>query len=188
MWEASEEEELHKFVTNMALINPRDDPHRFVHYHQNQVGGTLPGFYGAPVMSGRRKGSRFSKWFRFVSPLVKAGFAIARPHLKKAATNIASDVKGKAMSKITSTSKRVDGQAGSGTLVLSRRASSTVSRSICLSEVCRQRKMFYSMSQIHEFCTEKVNCAEFLLLYVLLFLRFCFVFYVWDRSGAAWYQ
>ena len=78
----------------MVQINMRDDPHRFVNYYQNQVGGTLPGFYGAPVMYGRGIGSIFSKLFRFVAPLVKKGFAIAKPHLKTAATNIASDVIG----------------------------------------------------------------------------------------------
>lgn len=107
----------------MILINPGDDdPHRFVQYYQDQVGGAISGFRGQNVMYGRGIGSIFSRLFRFVSPFIKTGFAIARPHLKKAATNIASDVIGKAMSKITSTSERVDGQAGSGIMVLSRRA------------------------------------------------------------------
>ena len=98
----------------------RDDPHRFVNYYQNQVGGTLPGFYGTPVMYGRGIGSIFSKLFRFVTPLVKKGFAIAKPHLKTAATNIASDVIGKAMRRISGPAE-MGGQEGSGIMVLSRR-------------------------------------------------------------------
>jgi len=107
---------------NISQINLRDDPHRFVSYYQNQVGGALPGFYGAPVMYGRGIGSLFSRLFRFVSPLVKSGFAIVKPHLKKAATNIASDVIGKAMTKISGSHQGVNNQEGSGVMVLSRRA------------------------------------------------------------------
>lgn len=103
----------------MSQINLRDDPHRFVHYYHNQVGGTLPGFYGAPVMYGRGIGAVFSRLFRFVSPLVKSGFALAKPHLKRAAANIATDVLGKAMNKISGSK---EGQEGSGIMVLSRRA------------------------------------------------------------------
>lgn len=101
----------------MTRINLRDDPHRFVHYYHNQVGGG-DRFQGAAVQYGRGIGSIFSKLFRFVSPLVKSGFALAKPHLKRAATNIASDVIGKAMNKITGSK---EGQEGSGIMVLSRR-------------------------------------------------------------------
>ena len=104
----------------MVQINMRDDPHRFVNYYQNQVGGTLPGFYGAPVMYGRGIGSIFSKLFRFVAPLVKKGCAIAKPHLKTVATNIASDVIGKAVRRFSGPAE-MEGQEGSGIMVLSRR-------------------------------------------------------------------
>lgn len=70
----------------------REDPHRFVAYYKDQVGGALPVFYGAPMMYGRDIGSVFAKLFRFVSPLVKKGFALAKPYLKTAAANIATDV------------------------------------------------------------------------------------------------
>lgn len=93
------------------------DPHRFVSYYENQAGGALPGFYGAPVMYGRGIGSIFSRSFRFVSPLVKKGFAIAKPHLKTAAKNIASQAVSHAMSRIAG-----DSQEGSGgIMVLARR-------------------------------------------------------------------
>lgn len=95
----------------------RDDPHRFVNYYESQVGGALPGFYGAPVMYGRGLGSLFSKLFRFVAPLVKRGFSIAKPHLKAAAGSIATDVFSRAMG-----SSNDQNQEGSGgIMVLSRR-------------------------------------------------------------------
>lgn len=105
----------------MAQLSLRRDPNRFVHYYVSQSGGNLPGFYGAPVMYGRGIGSLFSKLFRFVSPLVKKGFAIAKPHLKTAASNIASDVIGRAVRKMSGSAADTDGQEGSGIMVLSKR-------------------------------------------------------------------
>lgn len=93
------------------------DQNRFVQYYVNQAGGSLPGFYGAPVMYGRGIGSLFSKLFRFVSPLVKKGFAFVKPHLKTAAKNIASDAIGNVMQKMS----RVEAQEGSGIMILSKR-------------------------------------------------------------------
>ena len=101
----------------MASRRLIDDPHRFVSYYEGQVGGTLPGFYGAPVMYGRGIGSIFSKLFRFVSPLLKKGFAVAKPHLKTAATNIAADAVKRVAGKLTEQRN----QEGSGIMVLSRR-------------------------------------------------------------------
>ena len=95
------------------------DPHRFVTYYESQVGGTLPGFYGAPVMYGRGIGSIFSKLFRFVSPLLKTGFAVAKPHLKTAASNIAADAVKRVMGKLTEPGNQ-DGSGG--IMILSRRA------------------------------------------------------------------
>lgn len=95
----------------------RDDPHRFISYYEGQVGGALPVFYGAPVMYGRGIVSIFSKLFRFVSPLLKKGFAVAKPHLKTAATNIATD----AFNRVTEKLMKQGNQEGSGIMVLSRK-------------------------------------------------------------------
>lgn len=103
----------------MARAGWAEDPHRFVQYYERQVGGDLPGFYGAPVMYGRGIGSLFSRLFRFVSPLVKKGFAIVKPHLKTAASNIASDVISQAVGKFTGSQQKQEGSGG--IMVLSRR-------------------------------------------------------------------
>lgn len=100
----------------MAARLPQD-PHRFVRYYEGQVGGSLPGFYGAPVMYGRGIGSIFSRLFRFVSPLFKSGFAVAKPHLKTAATNIATDAVKRVMGKLTEPRQ----EGAGGMMVLSRR-------------------------------------------------------------------
>lgn len=98
------------------------DPQRFVSYYENQAGGSLPGFYGAPVMYGRGIGSIFSRLFRFVAPLVRKGFAIAKPHLKSAAKNIASDVIGKAVRKFGRQSDPESQEGSGGLMVFARRA------------------------------------------------------------------
>ena len=90
------------------MMQQRHDPQRFISYYENQVGGTLPGFYGSPVMYGRGIVSIFSRLFRFVSPLMKRGFAIAKPHLQTATKNIASQ----AMSKMSGS------QEGSGGIMI----------------------------------------------------------------------
>lgn len=98
------------------------DPQRFVSYYERQVGGALPGFAGAPVMYGRGIGSLFSRLFRFVSPLVKRGFALAKPHLTSAAKNIASDVMTHAAGKIFKNNQEEGVQEGAGgIMVLARR-------------------------------------------------------------------
>lgn len=98
------------------------DPQRFVRYYESQVGGALPGFTGASVMYGRGIGSLFSRLFRFVSPLVKRGFALAKPHLTSAAKNIASDVMSHAAGKMLFKNNNEGVQEGSGgIMVLSRR-------------------------------------------------------------------
>lgn len=102
----------------MARVGLREDPHRFVQYYESQVGGALPGFYGAPVMYGRGIGSMFSKLFRFVSPLLKKGLAVAKPHLKAAASNIASDVFKHAVGQMNNQQKQ---EGSGGIMVLSRR-------------------------------------------------------------------
>lgn len=100
------------------MLRHREDPQRFVSYYEGQVGGSLPGFYGAPVMYGRGIGSIFSKLFRFVAPLLKKGFAVAKPHLKTAATNIASDAVSRVMGKLT---EQKNQEGSGGIAVLSRR-------------------------------------------------------------------
>lgn len=105
----------------MARLVMREDPHRFVQYYEGQVGGTLPGFYGAPVMYGRGIGSLFSKLFRFVSPMLKKGFSIAKPHLKSAVSNIASEVFNRAVGRSTNQQKQQQQEGSGGIMVLSRR-------------------------------------------------------------------
>lgn len=102
----------------MALVGLVEDPHHFVQYYERQVGGDLPGFYGAPVMYGRGIGSLFSRLFHFVSPLVKKGFTIVKPHLKMAASNIVSDVFNQAVGKLTNQQKQ---EVSGGIMFLSRR-------------------------------------------------------------------
>ncbi len=70
----------------MAQAGIRADPRRFLNYHESQAEDTLPIVYGQSIWS------IFSRLFHFLSPLLKKGFAIAKPHLKSAATNIASDM------------------------------------------------------------------------------------------------
>lgn len=108
----------------MARVGLREDPHRFVQYYESQVGGNLPGFYGAPVMYGRGIGSLFSKLFRFVSPLAKKGFEIAKPHLKAAASNIASNAVKHVMERFAGDQEddqEMKQEGSGGIMVLSRR-------------------------------------------------------------------
>ena len=101
------------------MLHIKEDPRRFVAYYEGQVGGALPGFYGAPVMYGRGIGSIFSKLFRFVAPLLRKGFAVAKPHLKTTATNIASDAVKGFMGKLHENKNQ---EGAGGIMVLSRRA------------------------------------------------------------------
>lgn len=101
------------------MHHQRLDPHRFVSYYENQVGGDLPGFYGAPVMYGRGIGSLFSRLFRFAAPLLKRGFTAAKPHLATAAKNIASQAVTHVMSKINNNGEPQEGSGG--IMVLARR-------------------------------------------------------------------
>ncbi len=56
------------------------DPERYVAYYRNQAGNGLPGYAGG-------------------LPLLKRVFSIAKPHLKTAARNIASDIVTSALSR-----------------------------------------------------------------------------------------
>ncbi len=103
----------------MAQAGIRADPRHFVNYYESQAGFALPGFYRAPVMYGRGIGSIFSRLFRFVSPLLKKDFANAKPHLKSAATNIASDVINRAVGNLVNKQQNQEGSGG--IMVLSHR-------------------------------------------------------------------
>ena len=77
----------------MKPFNPyAQDPQRYVLYYQNQAGGVLHGYAGAPVMYGSGLGGIFRGLFRMAVPLLKKGFNIVKPHLKTAAKNVVSDV------------------------------------------------------------------------------------------------
>ncbi|XP_053092557.1 NACHT, LRR and PYD domains-containing protein 4E-like [Pangasianodon hypophthalmus] len=88
----------------MARVLAMEDPHRFVRYYENQAGGDLGGFYGAPVMYGR-------------------GFDIAKSHLKMSATRIATDAVGRVVGKMSSFDDRKKQEGSGGIVVLSRRKS-----------------------------------------------------------------
>ena len=81
------------------------DPYRYVKYYNSQVGGSAY-FTGLPVQygqTGRGFGSLFSRLFRFITPLIKTGVSIARPHIKSAAKNIAGELASHAIRRMTST-------------------------------------------------------------------------------------
>ena len=90
------------------------DTDRYISYYTAQAGGDLSGFSGSASQYGSGIGGIFRGLFRTVFPLIKKGFAIAKPHLKTAGKNIISDVIAKAVNS--------DRQEGSGMVALSRRA------------------------------------------------------------------
>ncbi len=55
-----------------------------------------------------------------ILPLLKRGFSIAKPHLKAAARNIASDVVTTALSRPYNDNNNNNGQNGNGLMVMSR--------------------------------------------------------------------
>lgn len=73
------------------------------------------------MMYGRGIGSIFARLFRFVSPLVKKGFSMAKPHLKTAANSIASDVMKHAAGKLTAHTRGETQEGSGGLMVLARR-------------------------------------------------------------------
>lgn len=96
------------------------DNNRFIGYYQTQAGNGLPGFSGAPVIYGRGIASIFSKLFRFVTPFIKRGVSIAKPHLKSAVKGFASDIVTSSLSNLTR-SNTPEQQEGSGLTLISRR-------------------------------------------------------------------
>ncbi len=95
------------------------DPERYVAYYRNQAGNGLSGYAGGPVMYGACIGGIFKALFRTALPLLKRGFNIAKPHLKTAARNIASDVVTSALSRSYNDTNN-NGQNGKGLMVMSR--------------------------------------------------------------------
>ncbi len=93
------------------------DPERYVTYYRNQAGNGLPGYAGGPVMYGSGIGGIFKALFRTALPLLKRGFSIAKPHLKAAARNIASDVVTTALSRSYNDNNN-EGQNGKGLMVV----------------------------------------------------------------------
>ena len=89
------------------------DPNRYVRYYANQVGHN-PYFSGQPVQYGRGLGSIFSRIFRFITPLIKTGVSIAKPHVKSAAKNIAGELASRAIKRMTSMNDPNPNQEGKG--------------------------------------------------------------------------
>ena len=60
-----------------------------------QAGRGLPGFSGSRVQRGDGLGKILGAIARRALPIIKAGFRIAKPHIKKAAKSVAKDVTGR---------------------------------------------------------------------------------------------
>ena len=84
----------------------RQDPKLFRDHFHRQVGGSLPGFRGARVQYGDGIGSFLGAMARKAIPLIKAGFKLAAPHVKKAGKNIAKELAGHAVQQVSQKVKR----------------------------------------------------------------------------------
>ncbi len=73
-------------------------------------------------MYGAGLGGLFRGLFRLAVPLLKRGFSIAKPHLKSAAKNIATDVVSNVMSRSYNDNSKA--QDGSGLMVMARKRTS----------------------------------------------------------------
>ena len=116
---------------------------RFVKYYVNQAGGgPLQGFSGVPVMYGRGLGAMLSRGLRFIFPFIKRGFEIAKPHLKRAATGLASGLASDVVGRVTSKLARKEDQEGSGLGIISRKKKrkNALSRVICRNTGNNSRK------------------------------------------------
>lgn len=96
------------------------DNNRFIKYYESQAGNGLPGFSGAPVIYGRGIASIFSKLFRFVTPFLKRGVSLVKPHLKTAVKGIATDVVTSSLSNLTRSNTPQE-QEGAGLSLIARR-------------------------------------------------------------------
>ena len=93
------------------------DADGYLSYYTSQAGGDLAGFSGSSAQYGAGLGGIFKGIFRTVFPLLKKGFAIAKPHLKAAGKGIISDVVANAMIG----KQQHQQQEGSGMIALNRR-------------------------------------------------------------------
>ena len=94
------------------------DTERYVNYYISQAGGDLSGYSGASSQYGSGIGGIFRGLFRTIMPLMKRGFAIAKPHLKTAGKGILSDV----ITRVVSGNNEKNRQEGSGMIAIGRRA------------------------------------------------------------------
>ncbi len=93
------------------------DPERYFAYYRNQAVNGLPRYAGSPFMYGAGL-VIFKALFRTALPLLKRGFSIAKPHLKTAARNIASDLVTSALSRSYNENNN-NGQNGNRLMVMS---------------------------------------------------------------------
>ena len=93
------------------------DTERYVDYYMAQAGGDLAGYSGLSSQYGAGIGGIFRGLFRTIFPLMKKGFAIAKPHLKTAGKAILSEVVSRAVNSVG----KADNQEGSGMIALRRR-------------------------------------------------------------------
>ena len=84
----------------------RQDPTLFRDHFHRQVGGALPGFKGARVQYGDGIGSFLGAMARKAIPLIRAGIKLAAPHVKKAGKDIAQEIAGHAVQKVSQAVKR----------------------------------------------------------------------------------
>lgn len=97
----------------------RSGANPYIAYYKAQVGGGLNGFRGTAQM-GRGIGGIFRSLFRMARPLLRRGVDMAKPHLKTAMKNIASDVVGQVIRSRFNNPEESNTQGGSGIVVLPR--------------------------------------------------------------------
>lgn len=82
------------------------DPALFRRHFHRQVGGELPGFKGTRMQYGHGIGSFLGAMARKAIPLIKAGIKLAAPHVKKAGKDIAKDLAGHAVQRVSERVKK----------------------------------------------------------------------------------
>lgn len=100
---------------------------RYITYYLNQAGGG-GNFIGSRIQYGNGVAGIFRTLYRMAMPLFVKGFNIIKPHLKTAASGVASDV----VSKIAR-SAFAEKQKGDGLMVLAKRARKTPPTSLVTS-------------------------------------------------------
>jgi hypothetical protein len=79
----------------------QQDPFLYRNHFRQQVGGELPGFQGTYVQHGNGLGSFLGSMARKAIPLLRAGIKLAAPHVKRAGKDIARDLSGQVIKKVT---------------------------------------------------------------------------------------